>query len=959
MKARKIVLAVLLSVLMIASALLVVACHKVEDESVKIDLLKAGDWSNDRDETSYNISDSNGKMIVEYETSGAYQYVKRTLVEDVEQLAKIKTLVFKASVASETSEHPVITLKFEGGAEPLPEIKFEVGTTEKTYEWDVSQLAVSTRTRLLLFMEGELLSAKGTLTASEFYMTSDAINTANKIVPYVEPTPEPPKDITWNEIKDGALTVNAGWYDAGSGVYTATKNTDNSYKIVVAKQNIQDHQWPAAFAYVYGDAIKNMKSFRITVKGTAGTHLMVKPFNQNSLEKTFDLNGEEQTFIVDIADYVAGADRNFVQAADAASATDDNKVALIYAPGTVGKDGSGEFTIISAEFSTEYAPITENVKVITADDRTVGTDWYSLNRGEYVPTVQDGKVTVTYTKQDSYSAIRAYVKGESIANMKSIVFTVKGPEGKTALLKPFDANIKDVLPETPHTFDGNEQVVKIGISKYIESLEDKTFAAKTPIVIIMDPGDDKASGSFEIINVEFSTDEVTPPTPEEKDVVNEITVDNRTANAAWYDGGDNVYTIDKDGTAFNVKFQKAEQGNEWSSIKAYVKGAELAQMKSVVFTISGDKGLKLMLKPFDDGAIQQEHELNGTEQTFVLPLGAHFDGITPSEKETILIFAAPNENGKSGEFRIINVEFSTKEEGGAPDYPQGYKEITATDMTLTKWEDGGDKLYTFEDGENGAVDVTVTKNNSSQWAGMRSLIYGEALKNVKTFRIVLKGTAGEKVLVKPFDSHETTVEFTGEEQVVNIFVDDYVRDTARNFTEKVNIAKDNTVVITGLPGETQGTQKFTIVSATFVGEEATTITAEQTEVNTRFYSNDPGVYKFEDTDDGLKLSWNKESPYEWAFCYVNVTGEAIKNYTKVIFKVTVTEAIKCTFKPFDNNDIQKADQELAPGDTVTIEVDYSSIVNTLNVDQSLKILIFAQGGIAGEGSMIIESIYFA
>ena len=86
---------------------------------------------------------------------------------------------------------------------------------------------------------------------------------------------------------------------------------------------------------------------------------------------------------------------------------------------------------------------------------------------------------------------------------------------------------------------------------------------------------------------------------------------------------------------------------------------------------------------------------------------------------------------------------------------------------------------------------------------------------------------------------------------------------------------------------------------------------------------------------------------------------AIKNYTKVIFNVTVTEAIKCTFKPFDNGDIQKPDQELAPGDTVTIEVDYSSIVDTLNVDQSLKILIFAQGGIAGEGSMIIESIYFA
>lgn len=955
MKAKKIALAILLSVLMVVSFALV-ACKK-DDEPTKIDLRTASQWSNDRDETVYDVTnDANGNLVMEYDTNGAYQYVKRTLAEQPEQLAKMKTLVFTASTTS-TSQPPIIILKLEGGDEAV-EIKFEISSTSKTYEWNVSDLHLDTRSRILLFADGPYMSAQGKLTITEFYFTADEINTANEITPYVEPTPEAPKNVTWNEIKADALTVNAGWYDAGNGVYTITKNSDNSYKFAVTKKNLESHKWPAALAFIYGDTLKTVKSFKITVKGKAGDKLMVKPFDANTLEKTFTLTGGNDTFAVDVASYAASQDRKFAKPATDDAATADNKVSLIYQPEVVNT--TGEFTVISAEFSDEVIAPTEVVKEITATDTKVGTDWYSQREGEYTTTVDNGVVKIDYKKQDAYSAVRAYVKGSAIATMKSITFTLNGPQGKKALLKPFDVNIDGVLKETSVTFSGKQESFTIDISRYVT---DKTFDEKVPICIIMEPGDNNVGneGHLDIINVEFSTD-AAPVT----EVENTITVDNRAiANNTWYDSGSDVYTTtpNADGSV-KVAFQK--NGGGYPSVYALVKGADLGSMKSIKFVVKGTKGTNLLLKPFDKNECQSNVSLGDaaeTEagQTFIVDISSYVNGksFETAEKIHIMAEGGDDKTDSHGEFTLVSVEFSTKTDGGAPDYDANYQEIKTGNLAISKWIDGGDKLYTIEDKQADGVQVTVHKTGTGgEWASIKSYVYGEYLRTVGALRLVVTGTQGNELLIKPFNEGalEQRITLTGEEQTIEFDLYSYVRKAERNFSQKVKFSNENQILIFALPEKNTGELTFTIKSATFLDNEVTTITDDSKTITTRWYSNDLGVYKFETATDGTKVNYKKTNQ-EWSFMFAYVKGDAIKNYDTITFVIHADKAMNCTFKPFNQGDKHV---DLEEGDN-TIECTYDqTVANGLDTSNPLQIIIFAEGPTAtAEGSLTIKSVTFS
>ncbi len=746
-----------------------------------------------------------------------------------------------------------------------------------------------------------------------------------------------------NEITATETTANKGWYDLGDNAYTITKNADNTYNVVFDKKG---HEYATMYALVKGAALSTMKSVKLTVVGTAGTHLTFKPFDDNNYQSNFTLKGGEETFSVDISENVKNKDVN-----------SELKVCIIAESGN--KTATGEFTIKNLQFSTEEAsgPVDPSTLVneITDTNRKITQGWHGLDVGVYEITADGTAFNVHYKKTSDYNFLRVWVKGNAIANMKSVTFTISGTAGKTILLKPFDSND---LQKTP-TFSGNEDKVTIDISSYVAG---KTFADKVPFLIAIEPGiATNPEGDFRIISVEFST-EAAPVTK----VENNITVDERSVSAGWYDKQDGVYKVEKqqDGS-FKVTFDK--KGFEYPMLHALVKGGDIAKMKSIKFVVKGTAGLKLIFKPFNQSKpMETEVTLEGTEagETFVVDISSYVNEKTFATAEDILICAAGGDKTAKGEFTILSAEFSTKADGSAPDYNTNYKEITHESLDVSKWQpaSGAESVYKVEE-KDGGVDVTVTKSAGMQYVALQSYIWGDHLKNVKTFRIVINGDSGTKLLLKPFNENtpfvlpELEVTLDGTDQTFDVYVDSWAKQADRNFKQRVNFAHENLICILGLPGAETGTQHFTIKSATFIDtDEVTTITDANKAVTSRYYSGDP-VYSFKKVAEGVEVSYSKGA-FEWPSVRALVTGDAIKTYNKVVFKIKATAEFVCTFKPFDNNDIQLADQKVEVGEH-EYTVDYSTIKNNLDTTSNLSILLFVEGGKANvTGSFIIESITF-
>ena len=649
MKIRKIALLVLICMLVASLLAIAVACEPTEPDNGddsnwdgKIDLMKASDWEGNESETSYVAYNNNGgDLVIEYETSGQYQYIKRTFIDDLDQLAQVKTLVMKASMAAESNE-PYITLKLEGDV--TKEVTFDLAESVATYEWDLSSVDVSKASRLLLFAEGVSFSATGEIDVKEFYLTTAAINQSNNVE-----QPGEDVDYSWNEITATSKTVNAGWYDAADGVYSVAKD-GTSYKVTATKSK-STHEWSGMVALIKGDALSTMKSFKITLKGTAGESVLVKPFNQNApIETKVTFTGEEQTVIIDVESYASHEDRDFSEKdldslANLNGLSNDNKVAILALAGATS--GTQQFTIISAEFSTEAAPapvITEEVTEITATNRKVTSAWYSNNDGFYNFDKDGDAVKVSYTTGD-WQYFYANVKGDAIANMKKLVVELSGEEGTRLLIKPFDA--KDAWV----TLTGETDTVEIDIT---DILSGRDFTAAQKIVVFVEPEKAASSvtGELTLSKVEFSTEAVAvdpnAPTVQSVEYGGDLTLN---ANNYWHDGGDGKWTASASEGIWTATYPA---GNNWSQLVTEIKLGD-AKMNYVVLEVKGTQGSKAI---FNVGVGEAKFEgfewdnglMTGEWQKVVVS-GSEITGDV-----TLRIFAGLSEDCAAGEIQIKTVQ---------------------------------------------------------------------------------------------------------------------------------------------------------------------------------------------------------------------------------------------------------------------------------------------------------------
>ncbi len=463
--------------------------------------------------------------------------------------------------------------------------------------------------------------------------------------------------------------------------------------------------------------------------------------------------------------------------------------------------------------------------------------WESNDEGVYEFEKQsDGSVKVSYNKGNLEWALMRHDFQGAPTGLNTLTIVLKGTAGKSVLLKPNDAG---ALEQTV-TFTGENQEVVVNADAF------------TTILIFAEPGTANASGEFYIVSAKLSYTRSALPADQEVDV-----------NKDWIDNDGGIYTITEADGKVTVEFNKST-GQEWAFIKT-VFAENLANHNTIIMRFKGTAGQQLIVKPNDKGAFEQTITFTGEEQEAVFKL-------TEAPK-MILIFVDPLNGAKTGSFEIISAKVVY--------YPEDY------DFT-SGWISNDEDVYEFKAQEDGSVKVSYDKG-SMEWTFMRHNFEGAA-SGLNTLTIVLKGTAGKSVLLKPNDAGalEQTVNFTGEEQEVVV--------TAEAFS---------TILIFAEPGTANATGEFFIISAVLSYTPSQAVDPEiEVDVNKNWIDNDGGIYTITEADGKVTVEFNKSEGQDWAFIKTEFEDD-LSNHNAIVMTVKGTAGQQLIIKPNDKGDFEQ------------------------------------------------------
>ncbi len=386
----------------------------------------------------------------------------------------------------------------------------------------------------------------------------------------------------------------------------------------------------------------------------------------------------------------------------------------------------------------------------------------------------------------------------------------------------------------------------------------------------------------------------------------------------WMDGGDEVYTLDINSeNALSFTFDK--QTYAWAAVVKDFSDS-LASMKTLIITLQGS-GVPVLFKlESEDGTLAREVQLNAnpTLATYQWDFTGDEDFLALAGK--MLLFAAPNQTGVSGNVLISKLEFTMADATGnvitsghsdfvAPD-PNIYDGV-ADSFGVINWYDGGDSVYDVTE-DNGVYVVAYDKTlETHHWSFIRADLQGP-FSNFAKLEFVITGELGQTALLKiegPAGFKELPVTFDGTEQT-------FVMDLMTLLPASLD-ALDK-IVIFGSQGTT-GTGSFTLHSVTFL--------PALTDINSGWYSLDEGVYvPTENLDGSVDVVYDKASGNEWSVLKLDIDAawSSLNTLTLVIQGEAGQNFI---IKPNDDGLLEKNitltdDQPL----TLTFEGTFTSII---------------------------------
>ena len=670
-----------------------------------------------------------------------------------------------------------------------------------------------------------------------------------------EPTPEPePTPIPTPVITD--FNVLGNWTDGGDGVYTMLTNTTAELDFTYNK---------ATFPYAYlqsaliTEDLSVYKKLVITVEGT-GTMLLKLETNDDTPAKEVGLNvtGIQGTYewnLLSASDFLAKVDR----------------VVIIAAPGK--EESVGAITVSKLSFEVEVADnyiindgfnnIPSNVNEYNGTDEEFhfNSKWESNDEGIYEITYEGTDAVVEYDKGSGmeWAFMRTRVQGD-FTDFNYAVFTVTGTAGHKLLIKPNEYN----AVESFIYLNGTEQEIVIDLTEL-------TLAEKNAIVdfkVFIAAGLAPASGEVTFHDA-FMVDDYEFEQPIILD--NEYNGTDKTFTLQhFYDGGDMVYDLYPNGTDLVVEYEKNSSSLTYAYMYANLDG-DFSSFSKIEFEMTGQSGKSILLKVESPAGNKEESKnFDGTRQVFTLDIST-MSASQLEQLSKVVLFAAPGSAAGSGEFTIHSVTFKTSDV-----------------LVATPWESVLAGVYTITPGETTLV--SYTKAAGEEWQSIRNTLNQEVVAGLNTLTIVVKGTAGKSILIKPNDSGalQQTVEFTDANPVTKVF-------TAELFTN---------IFIFGEGGVAPATGTFEIVSVTlsYVKPVADFDPTSSLDINSNWVENDADTYDFVTESDGsVTVAYAHTG---WAFMKQTFDQNVVSGFNTMTIVLEGTEGKKVLLKPNDSGALE-------------------------------------------------------
>lgn len=710
-----------------------------------------------------------------------------------------------------------------------------------------------------------------------------------------------PKTPEEEEIVD--FSVLGGWTDGGDGVYTINTNTAAELNVSYNKGT-----FPNAFmqSAVITKDLSVYKKLVITVEGMGSMLLRLETKDDTPVKEV----GLNVTAIKGTYEW------NLIQSSEFLKKVD--RIVIIGSPEREASTGVLKITALT--FSDEIADgfiindgfnnIQSNVNEYNGTDEVFhfNQKYESNDEGIYVITYSGTDAQVAYSKPSGYewAFMKTRVQG-NFTNFNYAVFVVQGTAGHKLLIKPNEYN----AVEASIWLDGTEQELVIDLTKL--SLTEKNAITDFKIFIAAGSAG-TASQPIQgqvVFKDAFMIDEYEFEEP--VFIVNEYNGTDATfALGNWYDGGDLVYTITPNAGAFEVDYVKK---GEWNFMYALVDG-DFSGFAKLEFELTGQVNKTILLKVESPvGNKEQQFTFDGTKQVFTIDLTS----MTQAQLEQlnkIVMFAVPGGLG-SGEFTIHSVTFKNS------DY-----------VVSTPWTSLDAGVYTFTG--TSPVVVNYTKVAGQDWSAMINNFNAAEVAGLNKMTLVLKGTAGKSVLVKPNDMGAL-------EQVVN-FTD------SNPVTIVVEAASFSKLVLFGEGGTAPATGSFEIVSLTLSYVPVEVDLTAKYQFNDKWVPNLATVYTYDFQTEKTVVNYTKTAGQDWEWFRVVFDAKDVAGLNTLTITLKGTAGNQVLIKPNDQGSLEKF---------VTF-TDDQPITVTISADQFMSVFMFGAPGTApSTGSFEILEAYLS
>lgn len=710
--------------------------------------------------------------------------------------------------------------------------------------------------------------------------------------------------------------ITSGWADSGDRVY---KISQSGRTANVEYEKEKGNEWSSFSADVSG-RFSDFKYLYVRAKGDKGKELLVKLETAGyAKEEKLTFNGKEQIIAIPLNNN--SHLRNL------------KKIWMFASPGRIQ---SGSLKLYDVYFSNSL-PGRELVNVYSGNGKEFHFNrlWKDGGDGVHRITEKSGYVHVDVKKKkgQEYALMYTPVRGR-FTDFNRIYMEVKGEKGKQALFKIEQGRY---VKEQWITFDGTRQFVEIELDPKQKALN------KIEKIMLFGAGGKIQNTSFNIYDIYFANklpDPVNTYSGNRKDF---------HANKNWRSNDPGVYSFSKSGSTVNVKSAK-KKGNDWAFFYTPVSG-RLSDFFYLNVKVKGRSGEQLLVKTENPDNPSQFKEtwfgLDGTEQTFQIPMAG--EGYR-NRMNKVMLFTTPG-TVKNTTLSIRDVVFTNKKIVPPVNIYPGDDQ----DFHCNKFYKSNDPgVYSFSE-SGSTVNVTSAKKQGNEWAFFYTPVEGR-LSDFSYLNVLVKGRSGEQFMVKIEDQNdpskfkETWFSLDGSEQTLQIPIDQ------ESYRDQIN-----KVMFFTTPGTLQNATlamkdvfftnvKLAPPTNSYPGDN------QNFHCNDHYQSNDPGVYGFTATDNGVKVTADKKAGNEWAFFYAPVEGR-LSDFRYLNIKVTGKSGEQLLAKVEDSSDPgQNKETYLnldGSGQTFQIDLDGVSFRDRIS-----RVMFFAAPGQAIGTELTLNDVYF-